>query len=45
MLELAHRHLPDDELPKHGTGWDHFLPRLIIAAGGGDPGPDPWNTP
>jgi hypothetical protein len=23
---------------------DHFLPRLEIAAGGGDPGEDPWLT-
>jgi uncharacterized protein YndB with AHSA1/START domain len=28
----------------HKAGWDHYLPRLEIAATGGDPGPDPWVT-
>ncbi len=23
-------------------GWDHYLPRLTVAASGADPGPDPW---
>ena len=27
----------------HATGWNHFLPRLTLAAAGTDPGPDPWN--
>jgi hypothetical protein len=27
----------------HATGWNHFLPRLSLAAAGTDPGPDPWN--
>jgi uncharacterized protein YndB with AHSA1/START domain len=42
VLELTHRNLPPDELPKHGIGWGHFLDRLVIAAGGDDPGGDPW---
>ena len=42
MLELVHRDLPADELPQHGVGWGHFLERLIVAASGGEPGPDPW---
>src|ERR687898_625594 len=42
LLELEHRDLPPDELPRHGMGWDHYLPRLALAAGGADPGPDPW---
>jgi uncharacterized protein YndB with AHSA1/START domain len=42
VLELIHRNLPPDELPKHGIGWRHFLDRLVIAAGGDDPGGDPW---
>jgi uncharacterized protein YndB with AHSA1/START domain len=42
VLELVHRDLPPEELPEHDTGWGHFLERLAIAAGGGDPGPDPW---
>jgi uncharacterized protein YndB with AHSA1/START domain len=42
VLELIHRNLPPDELPKHGIGWGHFLDRLVIAAGGDEPGGDPW---
>jgi uncharacterized protein YndB with AHSA1/START domain len=42
IVELAHRDLPPDEVPKHETGWSHFLDRLVVAAAGGDPGPDPW---
>ena len=45
VLELAHRDLPPDEVPKHGDGWDHFLTRLVVAASGGEPGPDPWTNP
>jgi uncharacterized protein YndB with AHSA1/START domain len=26
-------------------GWEHYLPRLAIAAAGGDPGADPWTSP
>jgi len=44
VLELVHRRLPPDQLGQHGIGWGHFLDRLIIAAAGGDPGPDPWAT-
>jgi uncharacterized protein YndB with AHSA1/START domain len=29
---------------RHAHGWDHYLERLVIAARGGDPGPDPWVT-
>jgi uncharacterized protein YndB with AHSA1/START domain len=42
LLELVHRDLPDEEAPKHATGWAHYLARVATAAGGGDPGPDPW---
>jgi uncharacterized protein YndB with AHSA1/START domain len=42
VVELVHGDLPPDELPKHATGWSHYLERLVIAASGGDPGPDPW---
>jgi uncharacterized protein YndB with AHSA1/START domain len=44
MLELFHRDLPPEELDQHGVGWGHFLDRLLVAAAGGDPGPDPWAT-
>jgi hypothetical protein len=30
-----------DDVPIHRAGWDMFLPRLEIAVGGGDPGPNP----
>ena len=42
-LRLVHRGLPPSQAPMHATGWNHFLPRLSLAAGGTDPGPDPWN--
>ena len=44
VVELVHRDLPADAAPRHRVGWDHFLPRLSIAAAGGDPGPDPWRS-
>ena len=31
-----------EETQKHAHGWDHYLPRLEIAASGGDPGRDTW---
>jgi uncharacterized protein YndB with AHSA1/START domain len=44
-LRFVHRDLPGAEaLQSHAHGWDHYLPRLTIAATGGDPGPDPWLT-
>jgi uncharacterized protein YndB with AHSA1/START domain len=27
---------------RHARGWDHYLPRLAVAATGGDAGADPW---
>ena len=42
-LRLVHRGLPPAQVSAHGTGWNHFLPRLAAAAGGTDPGPDPWD--
>jgi len=42
-LRLWHRNLPGPEAASaHGEGWDHYLPRLELAAAGGDPGSDPW---
>jgi uncharacterized protein YndB with AHSA1/START domain len=40
ILRLTHRDLPPDRQPIHRAGWDRYLPRLAIAASGGDPGPD-----
>lgn len=33
VLELVHRDLPPEELPKHETGWGHHLDRLSAAVG------------
>lgn len=43
LLRFSHRGLPTAEAAQsHAHGWDHYLERLIVAAPGGDPGPDPW---
>jgi uncharacterized protein YndB with AHSA1/START domain len=41
VVRLAHRRLPATATTFHRAGWDHYLPRLVTVAGGGDPGPDP----
>lgn len=42
LLRLTHSGLPDrEQCAEHAKGWGHYLARLAIAAGGGDPGPDP----
>jgi uncharacterized protein YndB with AHSA1/START domain len=42
-LRFTHRDLPSAEAAQsHAHGWDHYLERLVVAAPGGDPGPDPW---
>ena len=44
-MHFVHRDLPSEAAAEsHGVGWDHYLPRLEIAAAGGDPGEDPWLT-
>lgn len=45
VLRFTHRDLPGAEAAEsHGKGWDHYLERLVMAAPGGDPSPDPWVT-
>jgi uncharacterized protein YndB with AHSA1/START domain len=44
VLRLTHRRLPAQTAAFHRAGWDHFLARLAVAAGGGDPGRDPWQA-
>jgi uncharacterized protein YndB with AHSA1/START domain len=39
-LTLTHRGLPPEEVAIHAAGWDHYTGRLVLAAEGGDPGPD-----
>jgi uncharacterized protein YndB with AHSA1/START domain len=44
-LRFVHRDLPSAEsVASHAHGWDHYLPRLELAAAGRDPGADPWVT-
>lgn len=44
-VRLVHSGLPTPESAEaHGHGWDQYMPRLAVAAAGGDPGADP-NTP
>jgi uncharacterized protein YndB with AHSA1/START domain len=44
-LRFVHKDLPNAEaVASHAQGWDHYLPRLEVAAAGGDPGADPWAT-
>jgi uncharacterized protein YndB with AHSA1/START domain len=41
IVRLTHRGLPAEDAPIHAAGWERFLPRLAVAAEGGDPGPNP----
>ena len=44
-LRFVHKDLPNAEaIASHAHGWDHYLPRLEVAAAGGNPGDDPWVT-
>lgn len=44
-LRFVHKDLPNAEaVASHAHGWDHYLPRLETAVGGGNPGEDPWVT-
>jgi uncharacterized protein YndB with AHSA1/START domain len=44
LLDLVHSRLPQPHAEGHAKGWAHYLARLRTAAGGTDPGPDPWAT-
>ena len=42
LLTLRHENLPSPELREgHDVAWNTYLPRLVLRAAGGDPGPDP----
>jgi uncharacterized protein YndB with AHSA1/START domain len=43
IVRLRHHGLPPEHMEVHAQGWDHFLPRLGLAAAGFEPGPDPWS--
>jgi len=42
LLRLVHRGVPDERRGGSAEGWTHYLSRLVVVAGGQDPGPDPW---
>jgi len=43
LLRLRHHDLPGaGATASHRRGWDHYLPRLAVAATGREPGLDPW---
>jgi uncharacterized protein YndB with AHSA1/START domain len=44
VVRLVHSGLAPESIEGHAHGWDQYMPRLAIAATGGDPGPDP-NAP
>ncbi len=45
IVRLVHRDLPEKARDVHAEGWDLYLNRLAIIAGGKDPGPDPNAQP
>ena len=42
LLRFAHALPTVESAEMHTKGWDHYLDRLLVAAGGDDPGADPW---
>jgi hypothetical protein len=42
-LEVRIEASPETVFAFYLEGWDHFVPRLIEAATGRDPGSDPWS--
>jgi uncharacterized protein YndB with AHSA1/START domain len=45
VVRFTHSGLPPAAVPDHTNGWNHYLDRLILAASGRDPGPDPRRQP
>jgi len=41
-LRFVHQLPTAEAAASHAHGWDHYLPRLELAAAGRDPGEDPW---
>jgi uncharacterized protein YndB with AHSA1/START domain len=42
VVQLSHRRLKPEVVAMHRAGWQHYLPRLALAASGADPGRDLW---
>jgi uncharacterized protein YndB with AHSA1/START domain len=45
LLRLVHRGIPGPKRDASTAGWAHYLARLVLAASGREPGPDPWAEP
>jgi uncharacterized protein YndB with AHSA1/START domain len=45
IVRLRHLGLSPEQRQAHAEGWEHYMPRLALAAAGGDPGPDPSAPP
>ena len=45
IVRLRHSGLPEGQRGAHVEGWTHYMARLVTAGGGGDPGPDPLESP
>jgi uncharacterized protein YndB with AHSA1/START domain len=45
LLRLVHRGIPGSNREASAAGWAHYLARLVLAATGHEPGPDPWAEP
>lgn len=43
IVRLRHSGLPADARSSHAEGWSHYLPRLLEASEGREPGPDSWS--
>jgi len=44
IVQLVHRRLDPQALAVHRAGWNHYLPRLALAATGAGAGVDPWRS-
>lgn len=44
IVRLRHYGLSQAVSGQHDQGWAHYMSRLVVAASGGDPGPDPHVT-
>ena len=42
LLRFVHELPTAETAESHAHGWDHYLGRLAVTAGGGDAGDDPW---
>jgi uncharacterized protein YndB with AHSA1/START domain len=42
VVRLAHRRLQPGAVAFHRTGWEHYLPRLVLVAAGAQADLDPW---